>query len=125
MGDVVAGQATGNLLLGFQGPDAAFAEVVRRPHAGVLSEAEHVVLPVPPRSPAARGLASASPGSLAPARAARSPTPGEDRVAELVRQRLERIGRDRGKSLVKGGVPGMGSMPRSARCACTGQTAPG
>jgi len=29
LGDVVAGQAAGNLLLGFQRPDAALAEVVR------------------------------------------------------------------------------------------------
>ena len=31
LGDVVAGQAAGDLLLGFQGADAALAEVVRRP----------------------------------------------------------------------------------------------
>jgi hypothetical protein len=29
LGDVVAGQAAGNLLLGFQWPDAALADVVR------------------------------------------------------------------------------------------------
>ena len=29
LGDVVAGQAAGDLLLGFQGPDAALADVVQ------------------------------------------------------------------------------------------------
>jgi len=29
LGDVVAGQAAGDFLLGLQGPDAAFADVVR------------------------------------------------------------------------------------------------
>src|SRR5437773_9858685 len=45
LGDVVAGQAAGYLLLGLQGADAALAEVVRRPDAGAGREPEHVVLP--------------------------------------------------------------------------------
>jgi hypothetical protein len=47
LGDVVAGQAAGDLLLGFEGPDSALADVIRRPGTGVRGEAEHVALPVP------------------------------------------------------------------------------
>ena len=46
LGDVVAGQAPGDLLLGFQGADAALADIVRRPDAGVGREPEDVGLPV-------------------------------------------------------------------------------
>src|SRR6266699_5290682 len=46
LGDVVAGQAAGDLLLCFQGPDSSFADVVRGPDAGVLGEQEHVAAAV-------------------------------------------------------------------------------
>jgi hypothetical protein len=46
LGDVGAGEPAGDLLLGFQGPDAALADVIGRPHARVAGEPEHVVLPV-------------------------------------------------------------------------------
>src|SRR5579862_1859948 len=62
LGDVVAGEAAGDLLLGLERADAALAkvvsrpdpkvvsrpdpEVVSRPDRGVASEAEHVGLPV-------------------------------------------------------------------------------
>src|ERR1035441_9826762 len=35
LGDVVAGEAAGDLLLGFQGPDSALADIVRGPDSGV------------------------------------------------------------------------------------------
>jgi hypothetical protein len=41
-----------------------------------------------------------------------------------VLQRLAHIGGDGVQALLAGGVPGM-DQARSARCACTGQTAPG
>jgi integrase len=46
LGDVVAGQAAGDLLLGFQRADAALREVAGRPDPGVRGEAEHVILAV-------------------------------------------------------------------------------
>jgi hypothetical protein len=42
LGDVVAGEAAGDFLLGFQGADAALADVIRGPDAGVLGEQQHV-----------------------------------------------------------------------------------
>jgi hypothetical protein len=50
LGYVVAGQAAGDLLLGFQRPDAALADVVRRPDAGIGGKPEHIAAAVRPRS---------------------------------------------------------------------------
>src|ERR1700729_825223 len=47
LGDVVAGQAAGDFLLCFHGADAALADVVRRPDAGVSAEPEDVGRAVP------------------------------------------------------------------------------
>lgn len=47
LGDVVAGQAPADLLLGFQGADAALGEVAGGPDGRVRGEAEHVGLAGP------------------------------------------------------------------------------
>src|ERR1700678_1291222 len=46
LGDVVAGQAAGDLLLGLEGPDAALADVIRGPDTCVRGEPQHVVAAV-------------------------------------------------------------------------------
>src|ERR1700747_11318 len=46
LGDVFAGQSSGNLLLRLCGTKIAFADVVRGPDWGVFAEAEHVVFAV-------------------------------------------------------------------------------
>ena len=54
LGGVVAGQAAGYLLLGFQRADAALADVVRRPDTGVRGEPEYGVLAVRQNSSSSR-----------------------------------------------------------------------
>lgn len=44
LGSGLAGEAAGDLLLGFQGPDAALADVVRGPDRGVIAEPQDVTL---------------------------------------------------------------------------------
>jgi len=106
LGDVVAGQAPGDLLLGFQGPDAALADVVRGPDAGVGGEAQHVVAAVAAEFEqlAAEFLLRAV---LRPGDTGNAGQSGEDGVPELAGQWLQGIGGDCGKSLPEGGVPGM------------------
>src|SRR5512132_1183297 len=106
LGDVVAGQAARYLLLGFEGADAALADVVRGPDAGVPGEADHVAAAVTAEfEQFAAGLLLNA--VLRPRDAGNAREPGEDGVPELVLQRPERIGGDGRKSLLKGGVPGM------------------
>jgi hypothetical protein len=95
LGDVVAGQAAGDLLLGLERPDAAIADVVRGPDAGVLGEHQHVAAAVAAEfQQLAAGLllrAVLRPGDAGHAGQAR-----EDGVPELVFQRLPDVGGDGG-----------------------------
>src|SRR2546423_4502046 len=82
LGDVVAGQAAGDLLLGFQRADASLADVVRGPDAGVFGEAEHVVTAAVAefeQFPAGFLLRAV----LRPRDAGHAGRPGEDGVPEL------------------------------------------
>ena len=123
LGNVVAGQAAGYLLLGFQGAHAALADVIRGPHAGVLGEQQNVAAAVAAefQQLAAGFLLRAV---LRAGDAGNAGQPGQDGVPELVLQRFPHAGGDGVQALLAGGVPAW-IRPRSARCACTGQTAPG
>jgi hypothetical protein len=105
LGDVVAGQAAGYFLLCFQGADAALADVVRGPDAGVGGEAEHVGLAV------AAELEHLAAGLL-PHGVPRAGDAGDggqadgDGAAELQFQRLAAGGGD------VGGVPARGRRAR-------------
>ena len=106
LGDVVAGQASGDLLLGFEGADAALADVVRGPDAGAGGEAEHVVAAVAAEF---EHLAA----GLLPHAVPRSGDAGDggeayaDGAAELELQGLALFGGDGGQPVLAGGVPGM------------------
>jgi hypothetical protein len=106
LGDVVAGQAAGDFLLGLEGADAALADVIRGPDAGVLGEQEHVAAAVAAefQQLAAGPLFRAvlRPGDAGHAREA-----GQDRVPELVLQRFPHAGGDGLQALLACGVPGM------------------
>ena len=106
LGNVVAGQAAGDFLLGLEGADAALADVIRGPDAGVLGEQEHVAAAVAAefQQLAAGPLFRAvlRPGDAGHAREA-----GQDRVPELVLQRFPHAGGDGLQALLAGGVPGM------------------
>ena len=123
LGDVVAGQAAGDLLLGLERADAALADVARRPDARVRREPQDVAAAL------FAGFERLAAGFLVRAvlraRDAGHPRkPGEDSVPEFVFQRLGRVLGDSGKSRSQAACQAW-IMPRSARCACTGQTASG
>src|SRR5205085_6533774 len=104
LGDVVTGQAAGYFLLCFQGADAALAEIVRGPDAGVLGEQQDVAAAVAAefQQLAAWFLLRAV---LRAGIAGHAGQPGEDRVPELMRQRIPDGGGNEGKPLLTGGVP--------------------
>src|SRR5450756_2543353 len=104
LGDVVAGEAAGDFLLGFQRADAALRDIVRRPDAGVLGEQQDVAAPAVAefQQLAAWFLLRAVLGAGIAVLAGQS---GEDRVPELMRQRVPDDGGDEGKSLLAGRVP--------------------
>jgi hypothetical protein len=104
LGDVVTGEAAGDLLLGFQGPDAALGDVICRPDAGVLGEQQDVAAPAAAEFQqfAAWFLLRAV---LRAGIAGHAGQPGEDRVPELVCQRIPDGGGDEGKSLLACRVP--------------------
>ena len=106
LGDVVAGQAAGDLLLCFQRPDSSFADVVRGPDAGVLGEQEHVAAAV------AAEFEQLAAGFLLRAvlragDAGHAGEAGQDGVPELVLQRFPHAGGDGVQVLLARGVPGM------------------
>src|SRR5712691_1187625 len=106
LGDVVAGEAAGDFLLGFQRADAALRDIVRRPHAGVLGEQQHVTAAaVAEFEQLAAGLLLRA--VLRAGHAGHAGQPGEDRVPELVLQRAADAGGDGLQALLAGGVPGM------------------
>ena len=124
LGDVVAGQAAGDLLLGFQGPDAALADIIRGPDAGVLGEQQHVAAAVAAefqqlaaglllravlRAGDAGHAGQARPGRRAGTRAPAGPATSAGMAS-----------RPCSRAACQAWI-----RPRSARCACTGQTAPG
>jgi len=105
LGDVVAGQAAGDFLLGIQGADVWLAEVARRPDARVASEAEDVALVV-------AGELQQLPAGLLPdggpgaGDAADGGQADGDGAAELKLQRAADVIGDGGQAVVAGGVPG-------------------
>jgi hypothetical protein len=106
LGDVVAGEPAGDLLLGLQRPDAALADVVGRPDRGVASEPEHVVLPVAAElEQVSAGVLGG--GVLRPGDAGHVGKAGQDRVPELGDQRAGDARRDLGLAALAGGVPGL------------------
>src|ERR1035441_7656405 len=106
LGDVVAGEAAGDLLLGFQGPDSALADIVRGPDSGVRGEPEHVALAALAEfQQLAAGLLLH--GVLRAGDAGDAGQPGQHRVPELLLQRSGDLGGDEGKLLLAGLVPGV------------------
>ena len=106
LGDDVAGQTAGGLLLGFQWADAALREVVRGPDPGVGGEAQHIVLAVTAEfEQFAAGLLPY--GGLRAGNAGHSRQADGDGAAELQIKRLADLGGDDGKPLPDGAVPGV------------------
>jgi hypothetical protein len=106
LGDVVAGQAPADFLLGFQGADPALRDVVRGPHGRVRGEAEHVGFPVPAELehlPAWLLLHAV----LRAGNAGNRGQAERDRSAELQLKGFADLGRDGGQVLLAGGVPGV------------------
>src|SRR5215813_10047839 len=106
LGGVFAGEPAGYLLLSFQRPDAALADVVRGPYPGVAGEPEHVVLPVTAEF---EQVTSGTLGSgVLRFGAARNPGPaGQHRVPELLDRRARGTGRDLAQASVTSIVPGL------------------
>ena len=106
LGDIVAGQAAGYLLLGFQGPDSALRDIVRGPDAGVLGEQQHVASAV--AAEFQQLVTGLLPGAVLRAGdAGHAGQPGQDGVPELVLQRFPDTGGNSVQALPAGGVPGM------------------
>src|SRR5580704_11350290 len=105
LGDVVAGQAPADHLLGFQGADAALREVVGGPDGRVRGEAEHVGLAGPAElKHLAAGLLLH--GGLRAGDAGHRGQGDRDGAAELPLKGLADLCRDDGEALFAGGVPG-------------------
>src|ERR1035441_3115188 len=114
LGDVVAGETAGDLLLGFQGPDSALADIVRGPDSGVRGEPEHVALAALAEfQQLAAGLLLH--GVLRAGDAGDAGQPGQHRVPELLLQRSGDLRGDEGKLLLAGLVPGVDEAAQRPR----------